>query len=308
VTTPSDRAYAAIPNYEQLTSALTRLARHTAGLTPPPDPTAELTAEVRDALLGGKPIPPDLGRRLTEGEDEQRRLRAEGLFLGVPTGTSGTGLYGQLRAEREQALRAGCDTALGVLADALAEVLTVAASADATLGGIRTAEQAAVHADTEQADAWRSLVAAVATYGDIRTTQANLLVRAGHGDPARVARDLEDSYIRNVAEVDPYWKARIAGELEVMNDAVLAARSPWPSPRVSRGAGPWPTTDKPSYVRWLATSDADPWVPTRRELRRHLDALASAERAAAAERARPSTGQERALVAAHLESRPRQRY
>jgi hypothetical protein len=205
-------------------------------------------------------------------------------------------------------VRAGADDALEALSDELGRILDDVRQADATLGPVRTPEQA-VAGGAETGASWRVLTEAVGRYDELRSAQAEVLVAAGH-ERARVRPDLEDAGLhRDAATVDPRWRARIEGEQPIPNDAVLAARSPWPSPLHTRGAGWWPTSDKPSFVRWIATGPVRPWVPTRAQLAAQLAALAEAEREAAAARRGPTgPSAERALAEAGVASRARFRY
>ena len=148
-------------------------------------------------------------------------------------------------------------------------------------------------------------------YDELRSAQAEILVGADHERP-RLRADLEDAgFHRDAADLDPRWRSRIAGEEPVPNDAVLATRSPWPAALAARGAGPWPTTDKVGYLRWLAVSDAvRRWVPRHSQLAGQLAALAEAKREAAARRSAPpsASSTERALIAAGIAVRSRFRH
>jgi hypothetical protein len=304
------RALDAVPRYAQLTAALDALAAHVDTLTPPTsDPAADLAAEVRDAVIEGRPIPDDLGRRIIEAEEDTRRRRAEGALIGVTFGVGGSGLAGQLLHERDQAVHQHVDAALRVLADELTRIVAAVAEVDQTLGTIATVD-AAVAAGDRQAAAWRTLGEAVNAYDALRSAQAEILRRAG-GDLAQVRRDLEDGgYHRSALDVDPLWQAKLDGTLEtehgVISQEVSVARAPWPAARPSRGSGHWPTTDRPAYLRWIAVGPAQPWVPSRRELRMQLDDLEAAVRDAAAARAKPpGPPVERQLIALGIESRAR---
>jgi hypothetical protein len=297
------RALSAVPDYDRLTGALAAIDAHRPSLAPPAsDPTTDLEAEVRDAILDGKPPPADLGARLVAAEDAQRHRTAAATFLGVRVAGRGTGLYGVLMIERDEALRRHADDALAVLADELAAILDDVRGADSVLGPIASAEQA-VQAGAEAGAAWRTLTDAVARYDELRAAQQQVLVAAGH-EVARIRSDLEDGgYHRDASTIDPRWRARIDGTEHEFTAAAYAARSGWPAALPTQGAGPWPSRDRPSYLRWLSTTaDVRPWVPDRRQLAAQLDALNAAVQAAAAERARPSTGQERALAVAAVES------
>jgi hypothetical protein len=301
------RSLSAIPDYDLLSDAIEAVESHVATLPiPQTDPAAAIAAEVRDAVVAGKPVPDNIGARIVAADDAARARRAEARLIGVRAGPRGHGIVGRLMAERDQLVRSHADDALGFLADQLTDVLDAVREADQALGGIRTVEQA-LAATAEQGAAWRVLAEQVRRYGELRSAQTEILVAAGHERP-RVRPDVEDGgLIRDVHTVDPRWQSRIAGE-EQVPDAVLAARSAWPSPRPTRGAGHWPTSDKPGYLRWLATGPARPWVPGRRQLAAQLDRLAADEREAAARRAPSGPSVERSLVAAGIESRARFRH
>jgi hypothetical protein len=304
------RALDSIDGYRQLSDAIDAAESHVRELPPPPaDPAAEIAAEVREAVVAGKPVPADLGRRILDAEDAARARQAEARLIGVRAGGRGHGLIGRLMVERDALVRAGADDALGFLADELSHLLGQVVEADRVLGSIRSADQA-LTADAEVGAAWRVLTEAVDAYDAIRAAQAEALV-AGGFERGRVRPDVEDAGIHRDADtVDPRWRARIEGEEPTPNDAVLAARSPWPSPRPTRGAGWWPTDDRPNFLRWLAVSDdVRPWVPTRSQLASQLAALEAAVTDAAVARRGPAgPSAERALVAAGVASRARSRH
>jgi hypothetical protein len=309
VTTVLARAYAAIPNFTELSAAIDRLRDHATILASPTVPTADQVAdEVRAVVVAGQPIPDNIGARVVAAEDDQRHRQAEAALIGFQAGSQRTGVVGRLAHERDALIRQHADDVLKFLSAELDQIIDQVADADRALGGVRTAEQA-VRAGAEQSATWSQLSDLVTDYDALRAAQQQVLVLAG-GEVARVCADLEaGGYVKNSITIDPYWTCRIAGELETTPDAEIVARSPWPSPRLTRGSAHWPTTDKPSYIRWLATGPAQAWVPTRPALRRALERLATAEREAAAERARPSgPSEERALITAGIASRARFRH
>jgi hypothetical protein len=300
------QALDAVPGHRRLSDAIQAAEQHAATLPPPPaDPAAEIANEVRAELLAGRPIPDSIGAQLVAAENEQRQRQAAATLLGVRFGGRGSGIIGQLVAERDQLVRSHADDALAHLAGELTAVLDRVTEADRILGPVRTVEQA-LAADAEVGSAWRVLSEAVAAYDAIRVAQAEVLV-AGGVERGRVRPTLEDAGIHRDADtVDPRWQSRIEGEEPTPNDAVLAARSPWPAALATRGAGWWPTTDRASYLRWLGSGPARPWVPTRSQLARQLAKLEAAVTDAAAARRAPSgPSEERALVAAAVASRAR---
>jgi hypothetical protein len=300
----------AIPGHAELTDAIANVEAHTRTLATAAVPdAAAITNEVYAAVVTGEQVPDDLGARLVAAEEDQRRRQAAARMLGVRAGTARHGLIGRLLNERDELVRRHTDDALAVVRDALADVIDATIEADHALGPVSSAEQA-LAAGTEAGAAWRDLAEQVRRYDELRSAQTEILVSARH-ERARVRPDLEDAGIHRDAHlIDPRWQARVAGEEPVPDDAVLAARAPWPSPLPTRGAGPWPTNDKPSFLRWIAVTDAvRPWVPTRSQLASQLAALeAAVTDAAAARRAPAGPSVERNLVAAGIESRARFRH
>jgi hypothetical protein len=114
---------------------------------------------------------------------------------------------------------------------------------------------------------WKQLNALSADYALLR--QAQLTVMASHNDYIVSAHPIaggddhaSDLYLKNLDSLWPSWRNPGQGGERIINVDMSAHRyEPWP-------------TDPTELLLWLATSDAEPWIPTTRE----LDALTAQRR------------------------------
>lgn len=270
-----DRALGAIDGYSERTAALEAIEARVAVVskTPPVD----LTAQTEAALLAGDGLPDDLTDRLADADHANRLRLAELSFLGRRHPTNPSGLYGKIHHDRAALVAAGVDDALAVLRGELVEIVAAVREVDGALGVLRSAESA-VAAGGDTSDAWRRLGDLVERYTGMRLAQLKLLEAAGR-DRVAAARLLEVAgYLRDLDAHDPAIAARRRGE--AAPEHILLTRTPWPAPRLTLRSGPWPTHDRPAYLRWAVTV-AEPWLPSLGELDARADELADADAEAA---------------------------
>ncbi len=118
--------------------------------------------------------------------------------------------------------------------------------------------------------AWQRLLDLAGRYDALRDAQLHLVspLFGGGGEQT------EDAFrrgglLRNIIDIDPELQARASRRAPAPEGFVdPGMRAPWPSPDVDPGEKPgvWPTSDRPAYLRWLATGPAEPWCPTVAEL------------------------------------------
>lgn len=261
-----NRALAAIPGHSDLIDQSARLDTYIKTrrkATQTQDVRAALIDEISAALAAGEDPPADVGDRLAAAEVADRGRALEGDLLGSVssiTRAGARGLAGKLRHDREQLVARHTEPALAVLDADLRDVLDAVSAADATLGGITTAQgavDAAVAGDMGPTAAWRDLTALIAQYDDIRAAQLSLYSDAlgGRRQEAAALMYSGAATIANCAEVDPEWEARLGA-------APTAGPPPGPAHATSLADKAWwPTTDRSAYLRWLAAGPPEPWVP-----------------------------------------------
>lgn len=146
------------------------------------------------------------------------------------------------------------DTMLAGLHDDLQDMLREVDALAADLDGADTA-QAALAAD--KGTAWRRLTALVDDYRTLRLAQSSLM--SNHMDYVTSARPAaggeepaSDLHIANLDDLWPNW-SKPGGPQRINVDGGKHRYEPWP-------------TDPVQFLLWLATSNAEAWIPTRREL------------------------------------------
>ena len=264
-----ERAEAAIPGLEAAKAALRRVAEHIRKGGSPAVPVPEVVEEAADAVMAGDPIPDGLGRAVLAAQAiEQERLAEHGAMQS---------LRATLMRRIESAEAQHVDVALAVVRDELEAVLAAARAVDGALGDVRTPE-AAMAAGSGAVDSWRTLLALVEKYDALRGAQLHLITPSfgGGGDITIGAMSLAGLFA-NAFDLYPDPQARAAGRPappQGFRDSLWAP--PWPAPNVERGDQPgvWPTTDRPAYLRCVATSNAEPWVPTAAEMRAKAEEVA----------------------------------
>ncbi|CQD07425.1 hypothetical protein BN000_01483 [Mycobacterium europaeum] len=154
------------------------------------------------------------------------------------------------------------DLCLGALASDLTQLMQGAEHWVAELNGATTAEEA-IAADA--GPAWRSLTNFAAEYRDIRAAQSWLIGRAPQQIWRSCTPDLpgedhaNEAFIMNLADIWPNWRQGGTNMSTVFvgpGSAPNMRHEPWPADEYSA-----------AMLVYLITSDAEPWLPTIRELR-----------------------------------------
>lgn len=159
------------------------------------------------------------------------------------------------RNQEEGAVEAGLDTVLADLHQQLEDVLAEARKVAVNLDGARDA-QAAISAGPAAVKAWGHITALLPRYAQVREAQATAMHKFADGLARRARPDYgstpvgSDAYLANVDSVWPGWRDR------PVEDGMGGGR---------QTAGNWPD-DAVELLVWLVLSDAQPWVPTRRQL------------------------------------------
>jgi len=267
------RAEAAIDGLAEAQEALRRVREHTAA--PDRGPPASVLApgvllsRVADAIVGGAEVPGDLALQLLAAENAERERAA------------GRDALRAIKVDLEQRLQsaraAGTDRALGVVRDELEDVLARTREVDGALGAVRTPE-AAMAAGSEAIEAWQRLLALVDRYDQVRAAQLHLIrSELGGGGAVTDGAFARGGIFANMYDLNPELQARATHRRPAdlgFTDSFMVP--PWPAPDVEPGdhLGPWPTTDRPAFLRWVATSEAEAWVPTVAQLKAKVEEVA----------------------------------
>lgn len=202
---------------------------------------SDLLETVVAALAAGKALPEDLGHQALEVTLAGQRWSAERALL--------TRASEVLDAAQDEPLRGDLDAAFADLHAQLTRCLTEVPALAADLGSVADPASAI---DADLGSQWKAAQMLLAGYRDIRDAQRQLLrvgVRAWRDQYVLVIHDL----IGNAVELFPDWRVwKQAGYY--VNDTTGEKHylhPPWPEDETS-----WP------FLVWLATSDAEPWVPT----------------------------------------------
>ncbi len=165
---------------------------------------------------------------------------------------------------------AGVDLILGSLQTELGALLKRVATVIPELGGATTAEQA-IAADAGAA--WKRLTELADAYDGLRQAQTFVMMRGSvslwkNVTPQFPGEDhANQAFLRNVGDLWPAWRQPGMGMRRIdLSDKATPPRDE-----------PWPTDHGPELMIWLATSDAQPWIPTGKQLRElwaERDALA----------------------------------
>ncbi|MFE2812626.1 hypothetical protein ACFXGG_19595 [Streptomyces nigra] len=279
---PVDVALDAVPGFRAVQEAETVLRQRMTELrTGASLPRVDLCAEAFGALIAGKPLPDDLGRRAWE-VTQAHEFREDELQILV-------GVEKRLTNHGENTLKAGADHGLRALRPVLDELLDQARPMVAALRGVHDA-QGAIDRGPDAVAAWSGMTAVVSRYAAIRTAQHKITritmgqdVTTKYGSVGFNAVFRVWSEIENVTEVWPEWTPVQNGERSV--------RPPWPARYPNR---PFEVQHDREWVMWLLSNPkVRLWVPTIGEL---TEAYV-AHRGNAAERdgetAKPKTGEPR---------------
>lgn len=203
-------------------------------------------------------------------------------------------------AQRERLLD-GLDTAMGVVAAELDDVIGIARPLATALAGTRDAETAI---DRDVVDEWRSFGRVAARYAKVRQAQLVLLSVPYLDEDA--TDQAQSSYARLAC--DMFGHVRHPEVIAEITDAHRAGRtredtregdspSLHGNPVISR-ALPWLHPDPAEALRVVLTDGADPWCPTGQELAAAQLADADAREAEKADKTKPPRKVPRATVLA----------
>ncbi|MFI2714852.1 hypothetical protein ACH5AI_00710 [Streptomyces collinus] len=252
---PVDIALDAIPGFRAIQDAENVLQQRTTALrTGASVPQVDLVAEAFEALLAGKPLPEDLGRRAWEVTQAHEFREDEMNIL--------AGVEKRLTNHGENTLRAGADHGLRALRPVLDELLGRARPMVEALRGVHDA-QGAIDRGPDAVAAWSGFGAIVSRYAAIRSAQHKITrITMGQDVGTRFGSVGFNSVFRvwseieNVAEVWPEWLSAQNGE--------RAVRPPWPVRYPNR---PFEVQHDREWVMWLLSNPkVRLWVPTIGEL------------------------------------------
>lgn len=126
------------------------------------------------------------------------------------------------------------------------------------LGDADTAEKA-IAADA--GPQWKRLVQLAADYDDLRAAQHNI-TPTGVTFAAKAAfgeAHASDLYLNNLDDIWPNWRTPGQGKDHIIHiNGAEHRHEPWPRDRVQ-------------LLLWLVRSQAQPWIPTQRQLQRHTE-------------------------------------
>lgn len=175
-------------------------------------------------------------RRIVQSRRERAASRAQSIFIG------------------------GVDLILGSLQNDLTALLERVTQALPELGGATTAEQA-IAADAGAA--WKQLTALADDYDALRQAQTFVMIRGSvslwqSSTPQFPGEDhANEAFIRNIAELWSNWRQPGLNRSRIdLSDNVTRGRDE-----------PWPADHGPELLIWLVNSDAQPWIPTGKQLR-----------------------------------------
>ncbi|MFC8347862.1 hypothetical protein [Streptomyces sp. NPDC057280] len=214
----------------------------------------DLGADAFAALISGKPVPDDLGRRAWEAQQAGEFRAAELQIL--------TGIERRLQNHGENTVKAGADEGLRALRPVLDELLDQARPMVAALHGVHDA-QGAIDRGPDAVAAWSGMAAIVTRYKAIRDAQKTVARMAigeslgtKFGSVGFASVFNVWSEIENVAELWPEWTP--GGDSTV--------RPPWPVVYQQR---PFEVRHDREWVMWLlSTPQVRLWVPTIGELKK----------------------------------------
>lgn len=242
-------AKAAIDEYQQANAAVKRIIAARLSLDVAPTDTLDsLMQEIMEAALAGRPMPTDVGRRIIDGGRAGEAAKAERQAFAAARHW--------MSERRNDALSIGADKGLIALRPYLDTVLDEARALAPTLAKVRTAQQV-LDAGGDVAAAWQRLGDLADEYKAIRAAQADLTMRRfGADNPPAALTFCGD--ISNIDECWPDWKLP-------PGVSVRPTSPPWPH----RKDEPLTPVYDREHLRWVVTSNAQPWLPTTEELTRN---------------------------------------
>lgn len=211
-------------------------------ITPPTDEAAAVVSKLNPASTNQ--IQEDWITACIDAKDFQDRLVRRRGVLGDLIRDTNAQISALAQSINEDML-AGFDAELQGLLDEVAKVAE-------QLGGVRSAEEAIA---ADRVTVWRRLAALVEDYEALRQAQRSRTgVETLHQARAHGGEDhASDLYIRNLDEVWPQWRSGDGAVRHLNLDGRPHRYEPWPA-------------QYPQLLLWLATSEAEPWIPTTLQL------------------------------------------
>lgn len=204
--------------------------------------TDVLVAEATAALVAGDELPDDFGTRaLAAARINEENVITHGILQQV---------ISQLESHRDTHLHGDLSRVFHDLHRQLTtEIIPAAIPLAKTLKGINDPVSAI---DADLGAEWKAAQKLTGQYRDLRKAQQQMMrnaVRSTHPTYDLDAWDL----MRNVLDVLPHWRAwkQFGYLVESGTQRRVAIKPPWPA-----DPNAW------EFLVWLATSDAEPWVPT----------------------------------------------
>lgn len=248
-------ALADLPGFTDAEAAVERVVQASRNLPEAQfsDPTVALGDNLRTLVESGQPLPADLARHAADAQAQQSAALLIQQAL--------TGLVQEFSERQDSLLRANADPLLRHLNGQLSTLVADLVDPLAKLGAADTAEDAVA---AGVGDEWRRLGDSYGRYQAIRAAQS-MIHRHLIGE--RDSLHEHAALIGNTLDMFGDWPAwHSHGFLVDQHGAQKVLAAPWPDPS-SLG-----------YLRWLVTSDAQPWVPTRAQYEQARDRLRAALR------------------------------
>lgn len=215
----------------------------------PPASAARVKAEQLDPFITGEIREEWVAALIDQKDAEERHQRRRAILTELVASAQNQARVAA-GSIRESVLKASH----GELVQLLDEVKQLAGE----LGGVRSAE-AAVAADL--GPEWKRMTTLAEDYNTLRSFQMARMdtTIVTQSRPSEGGEEhASDLYIRNLDDLWPEW--RVGGARK----GVTVTNVGGPAPRYE----PWPT-DPVRLLIWLATSRAQPWIPTSEQLHEH---------------------------------------
>lgn len=286
----SANTYARIPNYDELTEALGRIAAEKKRLNAWRRPSPITSSDFVDAALTGDGFP-NLGDHNLSIQNEALAVRDSVAMLSSAAKT--------IESERAQAVQDNAHLGFDYLRSELKAVLTKVKAVDEKLGHVRTADEVVALNDPDTSEAWNSLQGLISDYSVIRQTQVQLyqnVVSTSQAKHVFAVGFFADSMNSSDMWLNRRFDAANASPVPHHQDRATQAYIDWLRADVravsypaSNGAFP-DGVDRRQYLLWVATK-AKPWMPNAQQV---LDAYAAATSATSPVDARSLAGSEEA--------------
>jgi hypothetical protein len=263
-----EQARAAMPGLAALAEAVPKVVAALVEARARVRPASEVHQDAVNAVLSGGAVPSDLGARLLDVEQNNREAQAQYDAL--------TRLRSDLLQQRRDLCVTHADRALTVLAEALDDLLAEARPLLAEIGDVDSSD-AAISANMVKP--WRRVQELAALHSELREAQAAIVSDALEPPTGARIRTIVSSRVRHLVETvgtvqnftvlypDGYSPSgAVAGQasrFKIVNGRVVELTE---QPKQPSTSAPWLTGDPVAALRYLASPDAQPWVPTMAQL------------------------------------------